>query len=132
MEYVWILSSQAAWLLEGLNMVAMGGVLGSGLMALKMARTGGVKEGHHVLVNGASGSVGKVLMQVCKMRGAKVAGIVSGGNEEMVRGLGADEACFLLFTVLRVDLSEVLEEGGELTFINSSLTTISTTRCHPT
>lgn len=131
-EYVRIPSSQAARLPEGSDMVAMGGVLGSGSTALKMARTAGVKEGHRVLVNGASGSVGKVLTQVCKMRGAKVVGIASGGNEEMVRGLGADEVCFLLFAVLRVDLREVLEEGGELTFVNSSSTTTSTTRCRPT
>ncbi|KAK9251349.1 hypothetical protein V1507DRAFT_464917 [Lipomyces tetrasporus] len=90
-EYVRIPSSQAARLPEGSDMVAMGGVLGSGSTALKMARTGGVKQGHRVLVNGASGSVGKVLMQVCKMRGATVVGVASGGNEEMVRGLGADE-----------------------------------------
>jgi NADPH:quinone reductase-like Zn-dependent oxidoreductase len=103
-EYVRIPSSQAARLPEGSDMAAMGGVLGSGSTALKMARTGGVKEGHRVLVNGASGSVGKVLMQVCKMRGAKVVGVASGGNEEMVRGLGADEVCFLflLLAALRV------------------------------
>jgi len=95
-EYVRIPSSQAAQLPKGLDMVAMGGVLGSGSTALKMTRTGGVKEGHRVLVNGASGSVGTVLMQVCKIRGAKVVGVASGGNEEMVRGLGADEVCFLL------------------------------------
>ena len=95
-EYVRIPSSQAARLPEGADMVAMGGVLGSGSTALKMVRTGGVKEGHRVLVNGASGSVGKVLLQVCKMRGARVVGIASGTNEEMVRGLGADEVCFLL------------------------------------
>jgi NADPH:quinone reductase-like Zn-dependent oxidoreductase len=95
-EYVRIPSSQAARLPEGSDMVAMGGVLGSGSTALKMARTGGVREGHRVLVNGASGSVGKVLIQICKMRGAEVVGVASGGNEEMVRGLGADEVCFLL------------------------------------
>ena len=131
-EYVRIPSSQAARLPEGSDMVAMGGVVGSGSTALKMARTGGVKEGHRVLVNGASGSVGKVLMQVCKMRGATVVGVASGGNEEMVRGLGADEVSFLLLAALRVDLREVLEEGGELTSVNSSSTTASTTRCRPT
>jgi len=89
-----ISSSQAARLSEGSDMVAMGGVNGSGSTALKMARVGGVREAHRVLVNGASGSVGKVLVQVCKMRGATVVGVASGGNEEMVRGLGADEVRF--------------------------------------
>lgn len=131
-EYVRVPSSQAARLPEGSDVVGMAGVLGSGSTALKMARTAGVKEGHRVLVNGASGSVGKVLVQVCKMRGAKVVGVASGGNEEMVRGLGADEVCFQLLAVLRVDLCEALEEGGELTFVNSLSTTESTTRCRPT
>jgi NADPH:quinone reductase-like Zn-dependent oxidoreductase len=131
-EYVRIPSSQAARLPEGSDMVAMGGVLGSGSTALKMARTGGVKEDHRVLVNGASGSVGKVLLQICKMRGAKVVGVASGGNEEMVRGLGADEVCFLLLVALRVDLRDFMEEDGELTLVNSSSTTASTTRCRPT
>ena len=111
MEYVRIPSSQAARLTEGSDMVAMAGVLGSGSTALKMARTCGVKEGHRVLINGASGSVGKVLTQVCKMKGARVVGVASGGNEEMVRGLGADEVYFLLLTVYRVDLREDLGRG---------------------
>jgi NADPH:quinone reductase-like Zn-dependent oxidoreductase len=44
-----------------------------------------------VLVNGASGSVGSVLVQLCKLRGAKVVGVASGANEAMVRSLGVDE-----------------------------------------
>jgi NADPH:quinone reductase-like Zn-dependent oxidoreductase len=59
-----------------------------------MCRKAGVREGHVVLVNGASGSVGSVLVQLCKVRGARVVGVASGGNEEMVRGLGVDEVCF--------------------------------------
>ena len=93
-EYVRIPSSQAAKLPEGGDMVALAGVIGSGSTALKMARTAGVRNGHRVLVNGASGSVGKVLLQICRMRGAKVVGVASGGNEEMVRGLGAHEVFF--------------------------------------
>ncbi|EPS37214.1 hypothetical protein H072_9124 [Dactylellina haptotyla CBS 200.50] len=90
-EYVRIPSSQAARLSEESDMAAMGGVLGSGSTALKMCRVGGVKDGDRVLVNGASGSVGKLLVQVCKMKGAKVVGIASGRNEEIVRDLGIDE-----------------------------------------
>jgi len=106
-EYVRVPSGQAARLPEGADMVAMGGVLGSGSTALKMASTGGVREGHRVLVNGASGSVGKLLVQVCKMRGAEVVGVASGGNEEMVRGLGADEVmCSIVFLLLCAAISE--------------------------
>lgn len=67
-----------------------------GQTALKMIRTAGVKVGDLVLVNGASGGVGVMLVQVCKLAGARVVGIASGGNEEFVRDLGADEvSCFL-------------------------------------
>ena len=97
-EYVRVPSSQAAQLPELSDMAAMSGVLGSGSTALKIARTCGISQGHRVLLNGASGSVGKLLVQVCKMRGAKVVGIASGGNEDMVRGLGADEVRVLLLT----------------------------------
>jgi NADPH:quinone reductase-like Zn-dependent oxidoreductase len=99
-EYVRIPSSQATRLPEGSDMAAMSGVIGSGSTALKIARTAGVREGHRVLLNGASGSVGKLLIQVCKMRGAKVVGVASGGNEEMVRGLGADEVCYVMFSAV--------------------------------
>ena len=129
-EYVRIPSSQAARLPEGVDMVAMTGVLGSGSTALKMARTAGLREGHRVLVNGASGSIGQVLTQVCKMRGAEVVGVASGGNEELVRGLGADEVRF--YCLLRPNLREGFEESKGLTFVNSSSTTTNTTRCPPT
>jgi NADPH:quinone reductase-like Zn-dependent oxidoreductase len=75
-------------------MAAASGINGAGSCALKMCRKAGVREGHVVLVNGASGSVGSVLVQLCKVRGARVVGVASGGNEEMVRGLGVDEVCF--------------------------------------
>ncbi|KAK8057496.1 hypothetical protein PG996_011433 [Apiospora saccharicola] len=53
---------------------------------------GQVKEwdGLRVLVNGASGGVGSILVQVAKARGAYVVGVCSGANAEMVRRLGAD------------------------------------------
>lgn len=130
-EYVRVPSNQAARMPAGLDMAAMGGVLGSGSTALKMARTGGVRDKHRVLVNGASGSVGKLLVQVCKMRGAKVLGVASRGNEDMVRELGADEVCSLLLAPLKVDLCEVIKEGIDLTFVNSSSTTASMNRCRP-
>ncbi|KAK1820046.1 zinc ion binding [Friedmanniomyces endolithicus] len=90
-EYVRVPSGNATRLQEDADMAAMAGVLGSGSTALKMLRVGGVRARSRVLVNGASGSVGSVLVQLCKRRGVHVVAVASGGNEEMVRGLGADE-----------------------------------------
>lgn len=90
-EYVRLPGSQVARIDATVDMASASGINGSGSTALKMIRTAGVREGHTVLVNGASGSVGSVLAQLCKLRGAKVVGVASGGNEAMVRGLGVDE-----------------------------------------
>ncbi|KAH8692264.1 hypothetical protein BGW36DRAFT_400318 [Talaromyces proteolyticus] len=90
-EYVRLPSSQVARIDATVNMASASGINCSGSAALKMVRTAGVREGHTVLVNGASGSVGSVLVQLCKLRGAKVVGVASGGNEAMVRDLGVDE-----------------------------------------
>ncbi|MDO4288138.1 MAG: alcohol dehydrogenase family protein [Eubacterium sp.] len=51
----------------------------------------GVYEGDVCLVTGASGGVGSALVQLAKIRGAKVIGVCDPGQEERVRGYGADE-----------------------------------------
>ncbi|KAL6229121.1 hypothetical protein BDW75DRAFT_225633 [Aspergillus navahoensis] len=90
-EYVRLPGNQVARIGATVDMAAASGIIGCGSTALKMIRTAGVRDGHIVLVNGASGSVGSMLVQLCKLRGAKVVGVASGGNEAMVRGLGVDE-----------------------------------------
>jgi NADPH:quinone reductase-like Zn-dependent oxidoreductase len=99
-EYVKIPAEMAVMRLpEGLRgrMKEAGAVTSVGQTALKMMRTAGVEVGDVVLVNGASGGVGVMLVQVCKWAGARVVGVASGGNEEFVRGLGADEVSALPF-----------------------------------
>jgi len=49
-----------------------------------------VKEGEQVLIIGASGSVGGAAVQVARALGARVTGVCSGSNFELVRSLGAD------------------------------------------
>jgi NADPH:quinone reductase-like Zn-dependent oxidoreductase len=52
----------------------------------------GVGDGSWVLINGATGGVGSYAIQIAKARGAFViASARPGGEEEHVRGLGADE-----------------------------------------
>lgn len=63
----------------------------SGLAALHAMRdVAKISAGQHVLVNGASGGVGSIAVQIAKSMGAEVTGVCSDGNAELVRSLGAD------------------------------------------
>ncbi len=49
-----------------------------------------LKPGSRVMINGASGGIGTFAVQMAKAFGAHVTAVCSGGNHELVRGLGAD------------------------------------------
>ena len=62
-----------------------------GVTAVAMCDLTQVRSGSSVLVNGASGGVGHVAVQVAKARGALVAATASAGRRDFVRSLGTDE-----------------------------------------
>ena len=61
-----------------------------GRTALYFFRLGKLASGETLLVNGASGAVGTMAVQLAKHLGAEVTAVCSGPNAELVKGLGAD------------------------------------------
>ncbi|KAH6691430.1 chaperonin 10-like protein [Plectosphaerella plurivora] len=99
-EYVAFPAKYAVPVPEGVSLREAGGVLLAGLCARALVQAGGVKKGGRVLVNAAAGGIGSMVVQMVRGVVGKegfVVGVCSGGNIELVKGLGADEvSCCLL------------------------------------
>jgi NADPH:quinone reductase-like Zn-dependent oxidoreductase len=61
-----------------------------GLLAFQFMEKGNIKHGQNVLIYGASGTTGTTAIQYARYLGAKVTGICSTANLDLVKSLGAD------------------------------------------
>ncbi len=61
-----------------------------GIMALSILRKVRIKKRDQVLINGASGGIGSLAVQLAKYYGAEVTGVCGSPRLEYVRSLGAD------------------------------------------
>ena len=64
----------------------------AGVTALQGLRDkGGLQRGRSVLINGAAGGVGTMAMQIARGLGARVTGVCSARNVDLIRSLGAEQ-----------------------------------------
>ncbi|ORY62448.1 zinc alcohol dehydrogenase [Pseudomassariella vexata] len=90
-EYVLVPSDLVAVKPATLPLAAAVGLGTAGQTAALIMRQAKVQKGARVLINGASGGVGSILIQIAKAKGATVVAICSNASDAHVRRLGADE-----------------------------------------
>ena len=81
-----------------------------GLLAFQFMDTGNIQPGQQVLIYGASGTTGTTAIQYARYLGAKVTGVCSTANLELVKSLGAD-------TVIDYTYVDAIDPGVKYDFI---------------
>lgn len=95
-EYIALPATSVVRKPENVSLEKAAGLGISGCTALVLMDSARIQKGDRVLVNGASGGIGSIVVQLAKEtvgEEGKVMAICSGRNVEMVKELGADEVC---------------------------------------
>ena len=92
-----------------------------GLLALQFMEKGNIQHGQNVLIYGASGTTGTTAIQFAKYLGAKVTGICSTVNLELVKSLGAD-------VVIDYTQEDTLTPGSQYDFILDAVGKMKTSK----
>lgn len=92
-----------------------------GVTAYHFIKKASIRPGQKVLIYGASGAVGSAAIQLARHYGAKVTGVCSTANMDLVRSLGAD-------TVIDYSREEVLKDGDSYDVIFDTVNKISVSR----
>jgi NADPH:quinone reductase-like Zn-dependent oxidoreductase len=98
-EYVIVPAENVVLKPEGMGWEEAAGLPVVGNVALAVMDLARVKKGERVLLNGASGGIGSLVVQIAKQavgEDGRVVALCSGRNEGMVKGLGADEVSLLM------------------------------------
>lgn len=118
-EYVKVKEKYLAPMPKNLSMEEAAAMPLAGLTALQGLRDyGALMQGHHVLINGASGGVGTYAVQIARAMGATVTGVCSTENLQTVNNLGA-------LSVIDYTREEVLQEGNKYDLIFDTQGTLS-------
>lgn len=106
-EYASVPAKGCALMPVGTDFKEMAGVPIAGLTALQALITHGkLKEGESVMINGSSGGVGHISVQIAKVYGAKVTAVCSSKNQEFAKSLGAD-------VVIAYDKEDIHKHNGK-------------------
>lgn len=107
-EYVAVEAKHVALKPHSLTMEEAAGLPVAGATAWQgLFDHGGLERGQKVLVQGAAGGVGHLVVQLAKWKGAYVIGTGSAGSEAFIRSLGADE--FINYRTTRFE--EVVQDA---------------------
>ncbi|MDP9078503.1 MAG: NADP-dependent oxidoreductase [Bacteroidota bacterium] len=117
-EYVVIKEESAALIPNNVSLPEAAALVIPIVTSYTFLVTGGeLKEGQRVLIHGAAGAVGGIMVQIAKALGAYVIGTASGDGLELAKSLGADEVIDYKnqdFTQLVKDVDLVIDlAGGE-------------------